>query len=236
LKNNLGFTAEIVTGIKLAPYQEITLRGLMNRNYSLCVWGRGCGKTFIASVFCMLQAMLEPDSRIIIAGPTFRTSRFIFNKIEEILSGRKAVLARQAFENKPSKRNDIHEFKLSNGSAIAAIPLSGEKIRGFRANILVIDEYLLMSREIIDTVLKPFLTAPQDISERQEILEMEDSLIDQGVMKESERRIFEDKTKLIGLSSASYTFENLFVTYADFIKKIYNPKYYENEEGDSGAS
>jgi|TARA_R110000851_G_scaffold106453_2_gene225651 hypothetical protein len=236
LKNNLGFTAEIVTGIKLAPYQEITLRGLMNRNYSLCVWGRGCGKTFIASVFCMLQAMLEPDSRIIIAGPTFRTSRFIFNKIEEILSGRKAVLARQAFETKPSKRNDIHEFKLSNGSAIAAIPLSGEKIRGFRANILVIDEYLLMSREIIDTVLKPFLTAPQDISERQEILEMEDSLIDQGVMKESERRIFEDKTKLIGLSSASYTFENLFVTYADFIKKIYNPKYYENEEGDSGAS
>jgi hypothetical protein len=235
MKNNLGFTAEILTGLKLAPFQEITLRGLMNRNYSLCVWGRGCGKTFIASVYCMLQAMLEPNSRIIIAGPTFRTSRFIFNKVEEILKSKKAVLARQAFVDKPTKRNDIHQFELPNGSGIAAIPLSGEKIRGFRANILVIDEYLLMSREIIDTVLRPFLTAPQDISERQEIIEIEDELIKDGAMTEAERTIFEDKTKLIGLSSASYTFENLYTTYCDFVKKIYNPRHYENMKEESGA-
>lgn len=234
LKNNLGFTAELLTGLKLAPFQEVTLRGLMNRNYSLCVWGRGCGKTFIASVYCMLQAMMEPNSRIIIAGPTFRTSRFIFNKIEEILAGKKAVLARQAF-NKPSKRADIHEYKLDNNSAIAAIPLSGEKIRGFRANILVIDEYLLMSQEIIDTVLRPFLTAPQDIADRQEIIELEDDLIKAGAMTEAERTSFEDRTKMIGLSSASYTFENLYETYKLYCKKIYNPSYYEDSEGDAGA-
>ena len=33
LRANLGFTTELLTGIKLAPYQEITLRGLMNRNF-----------------------------------------------------------------------------------------------------------------------------------------------------------------------------------------------------------
>ena len=57
LKANLGFTTELVSGIKLAPFQEITLKGLMNRNFSMCVWGRGCGKTFIASVFCFLQCI-----------------------------------------------------------------------------------------------------------------------------------------------------------------------------------
>jgi len=50
LRHNLAFTTELISGIKLAPFQEITLRGLMTRNFSMCVWGRGCGKTFIASV------------------------------------------------------------------------------------------------------------------------------------------------------------------------------------------
>ena len=41
LNANLGFTTELISGIKLAPFQEITLKGLMTRNFSMCVWGRG---------------------------------------------------------------------------------------------------------------------------------------------------------------------------------------------------
>ena len=59
LRANLGITTELISGIKLAPYQEITLKGMMNRNFSMCVWGRGCGKTFIASVFCFLSYLLQ---------------------------------------------------------------------------------------------------------------------------------------------------------------------------------
>ena len=55
LRSNLGITTELISGIKLAPFQEITLKGMLNSNFSMCVWGRGCGKTFIASVFCFLQ-------------------------------------------------------------------------------------------------------------------------------------------------------------------------------------
>lgn len=224
LRNNIGLATEILTGIKLAPFQEINLRGLMTRQYSMCVHGRGCGKTFTAAIFCIMQAIMEPNSKILIAGPTFRTSRFIFNKIEELLAKPEALLARQAFDMKPLKRNDIHQFSLSNGSTITAIPLNGEKIRGFRANKLVIDEYLLMSKEIIETVLVPFLTAPQDISERQSVREQEDELIRLGAMTENDRMEFEDKTQLVALSSASYTFENLFLTYKEYLGKIYAPR------------
>ena len=59
LHANLGFTTELISGIKLAPFQEVTLRGMMNRNFSMCVWGRGCGKTFIASIFCFFQCMIN---------------------------------------------------------------------------------------------------------------------------------------------------------------------------------
>jgi hypothetical protein len=219
LRANLGITTELISGIKLAPYQEITLKGMMNRNFSMCVWGRGCGKTFIASIFCFLQCIFEPGTKILIAGPTFRTARFIFNNLEGIVNSKGAELLRQAFNAKPSKRNDQFEW-LINGGSITAIPLSGEKIRGFRANVLVLDEFLLLPEDIIKTVLMPFLVAPQNMKERLEIREVENKLIADGAMKEEDRIVFENDSKMLALSSASYTFENLYKTYKEWIANI----------------
>ena len=220
LRSNIGLTTELVSGIKLAPFQEVTLKGMMNRNFSMCVWGRGCGKTFIASVFCFLQCIFEPRTKILIAGPTFRTARFIFNNLETIVESEGAELLAQAFGAKV-KRNDQYEWKI-NGGTITAIPLNGEKIRGFRANVLVLDEYLLIPEDIINNVLMPFLVAPQNIKERLEIREIEDKLIKEGSMKEEDRIKFENTSKMIALSSASYTFENLYKTYKEWMGNIYS--------------
>ena len=220
LRSNLGIATELISGIKLAPYQEITLKGFFNRNFCMCVWGRGCGKTFIAAVYCFLQCIFEPGTKILIAGPTFRTARFIFNYLETLVDSKGAQLLSQAFGVK-SKRNDQYEWKI-NGGSITAIPLSGEKIRGFRANILVLDEFLLLPEEIIKNVLMPFLVAPQDMAERIKIRELESELISQGVMKEEDRMVFQNNSKMIALSSASYTFENLFKVYKEWSEKIYS--------------
>ena len=59
LHSNIGLTTELLSGVKLAAYQEVTLKAMMNRNFSMCVWGRGCGKTFIASIFCFLQCIFD---------------------------------------------------------------------------------------------------------------------------------------------------------------------------------
>ena len=221
LSSNIGITTELISGIKLAPFQEITLKGMMNRNFSMCVWGRGCGKTFIASVFCFLQCIFNPGTKILIAGPTFRTARFIFNNLEKIVSSKGAELLRQAFAAKPSKRNDQFEWSI-NGGTITAIPLNGEKIRGFRANILLLDEFLLLPEELINTVLMPFLVAPQNMKERLEIRGIEDELIKKGKMKDEDRMEFENNSKMIALSSASYTFENLYKTYREWTNRIYS--------------
>lgn len=221
LNSNLGFTTELLSGLKLAPFQEITLKGMMKRNFSMCVWGRGCGKTFIASVFCFLQCIFNPGTKILIAGPTFRTARFIFNNLEKLVKSKGADLLQQAFATRPSKRNDQYEWEI-NGGTITAIPLSGEKIRGFRANILVLDEFLLLPEDTIKTVLMPFLVAPQNMTERLEIRAIEDGLIGEGKMKEEDRMVFENNSKMIALSSASYTFENLYKTYSEWVDKIYS--------------
>ncbi len=220
LRANIGLSTELISGIKLAPYQEIVLKGMMNRNFSMNVWGRGAGKSFIASVFCFLQCVFEPNTKILIAGPTFRTSRFIFNYLEKIVDSKGAELLAQAFGAKV-RRNDQYEWQI-NGGSITAIPLNGEKIRGFRANVLLLDEYLLLPEETIKTVLMPFLVAPQNMKERIQIRELEDKLIGQGMMKEEDRIKFENNSKMIALSSASYTFENLYKTYQEWTSKIYS--------------
>ena len=218
LRNNLSLTVELIAGVKLAPYQEVTLKGMFNKNFSMCVWGRGCGKTFIAAVYCFLQCIFVPETKILIAGPTFRTARFIFNNIEKFVESKGAELLAQAFGHK-SKRNDAYEWKINEGT-ITAIPLSGEKIRGFRANVLVLDEFLLLPEDTIKTVLMPFLVAPQNMKERLDIRQQEDQLIKKGLMTEDERIVFKNNSKMIALSSASYTFENLFRTYKDWVQKI----------------
>jgi len=218
---NLGFTADMIAGIKLYPDQIINIKGLMDANYSLCVWGRGCGKSYIAAVYCLLQCIFFPGSMILIAGPTFRTARLIFNYIEKICDNPDAQLLFQAMGVK-SKRNDQFSW-LVNGGEITAIPLNGEKIRGFRANILIIDEFLLMNKDMVEKVLIPYLVAPQDIKERQIIRAKETELIRRGVLKEEERMNFKNNAKFIALSSASYTCEYLYEKYSEFVKEIYSP-------------
>ena len=73
----------------------------------------------------------------------------------------------------------------------------------------------------------PFLVAPQNMKERLEIREMETRLIEQGAMKEEDRMVFENNSKMIALSSASYTFENLFKTYKEWMEKIQNNDHYD---------
>ena len=220
LRANIGFTTELISGVKLAPYQEIHLKAFFNRNFNMCVFGRGCGKSFIAAVFCFLQCIFEPNTKILIAGPTFRTARFIFNNLEKIVNSPGAELLAQCFGAK-AKRNDQFEWQI-NGGSIVAIPLNGEKIRGFRANVLVLDEFLLLPEEIIKNVLMPFLVAPQNIKERMEVRELEDKLIQEGSMKEEDREVFGNTSKMLAFYSASYTFENLYKTYTEWSEKITN--------------
>jgi hypothetical protein len=228
LFKNIGLTCSLLGGIDLDPDQIISIKGMLASNYSLCIWGRGVSKSWTAAVYCILQCIFEPNTRIIVAGPTFRTARFIFNNIEKLVETPEAHMLFAAMGAK-SKRND--EFRWSiNGGEVIAIPLSGEKVRGFRAHVLVIDEFLLMTEDIVEKVLIPFLAVPQDLKRRKSIRAREDKLIEQGLITEADRTIFKNKAKLIGLSSASFKCEYLYRKFEDYCKQIYDPKMPETGE------
>jgi hypothetical protein len=98
---------------------------------------------------------------------------------------------------------------------------SGDKIRGYRFNLLVIDELLLLSEKVINEVLLPFMAIQINPRERQKVREAEGELIRLGLMQPEDATVFPNN-KLIGLTSASYEFEYLYEMFKDYKNLIYD--------------
>lgn len=199
----------------------------MTRNFSMWIHGRGVGKSFSAGALTLLQCLLYPNSQILIAGPTFRASRNVWNYIEKFCNRKESQLIAQAMGHK-SKLNDGYSWQMNDGMFMA-IPLSGDRIRGFRANMLIVDEFLLMTEDMVERVLMPFLVAPQDMGDRQKIVEKEDELIAKGILTEEGRTQFQNKSKMVAMSSASYTCEYAYKKYCEYIAQIQDDKLPENK-------
>ena len=221
LKENVTFTTELLTGIELFPFQHMAVKAMMENDYFLGIWSRGMSKSFSTGIFALLDAMLNQGVHIGIISKSFRQSKMIFRKIEEISKDKKAELFRQCI-GKVSKSND--EWSMQIGSSrITALPLGdGEKLRGFRFQRIIIDELLLMPEKVLNEVIMPFLAVVENPTERQKIKDAEDAMINAGKMTEEERTEW-PSNKMIGLSSASYKFEYLYKLYQQYENMIFNP-------------
>lgn len=197
-----------------------------------CYWANGFinHNTWSAAMFAWLYAVMVPDSKIGIISKSFRQARFIFQYIEEFAGGRDGALLQQCFGGKPSHKNDIWEMEIGT-SKIVALPLGeGGKLRGFRFNVILIDELLLMPENVINEVILPFISVNFDPQKRKEVQDREDKAIREGLMTDDERTVFPNP-KFIGLSSASYKFEFLYKLYIEYFNKI-TSKEPRNEKGE----
>jgi hypothetical protein len=222
LRNNTTFTTDLITGVKLFPFQHMAIKGMLESDYFLAVWSRGLSKSYTCGVYAALDAILNQGVEIGILSRSFRQSKMIFKKIEDIAAKPEAYLLKQCI-TKISKSND--EWVMEFGrSRIRALPLGdGEKLRGFRFHRIIIDEFLLMPERIYNEVIVPFLSVVQNPTEREELYNLETQLIAKGEMTEEDRYQWPNN-KLIALSSASFKFEYLYKLYEQYENLIFNPK------------
>lgn len=141
-------------GVKLFLYQKLLLWAMNKYAFFMYIAARGQGKSYIIAVYCVIRAILYPSSNIVLASGTKGQARLIITE--------------KIFALKNNSRNvdrEIKEFKTSanecyvvfwNGSKITAVT-SGDSARGYRANILIVDEFRLITKETIDQILRPFL-------------------------------------------------------------------------------
>jgi len=219
-KSNLGLTLKMLVGVDLLPFQEIMLRAMFAADNSLFVLGRGLGKSYLISLFCILYPIFYPGSQIVLISANFRASRRILEFADRAVHSKRAHLIETSFGNDLRKGNDVFSWTLDNGSKIFALPLSkGDGLRGQRASCTIVDEGLLISKEIQESIIRPFLTAKQNYQEEKEIRAAEDYLIKKGVLTEKDRLSF-PRNKYQVFSSASYQFEYLYEMFQSYKSEI----------------
>jgi len=214
LRENVTFTTELISGIKLFPFQHMAIKTMFETDYFMGVWSRGMSKSFTTGIFAYLDAIMNQGVEIGILSKSFRQAKMIFKKIEDIASKPEAAFLAQCITKK-TKSND--EWLMEIGSSrIRALPLGdGEKLRGFRFHRIIIDEFLLMPERIYNEVIVPFLSVVGNPTQREDLYNVETELIKQGKMTEDERHVWPNN-KLIMLSSASYKFEYMYKLYSQF--------------------
>ena len=219
LRENITFTADLVSGVQLFPFQHMAIKSMFATDYFMGVWSRGMSKSFTTAIYAYLDAILNQGVEIGILSKSFRQAKMIFKKIEDIAAKPGATYLQQCITHK-SKSND--EWLLEIGSSrIRALPLGdGEKLRGFRFHRIIIDEFALMPERIYNEVIIPFLSVVENPTQREALYNLETQSIKKGEMAEDDRHLWPNN-KLIALSSASYKFEYMYKAYEQFEQLIH---------------
>lgn len=223
LRGNLGIAAKLLLDTDLAPLQIVLLKAMFKRNFIMQILSRGAGKSWLTGVYLHLVMIFYPNTRVAIASANFRTARrLLCEYVDDPMKKPKAELANQCYKNL-MKRQDAFELKCLNGSYALGLPLT-EETRGTRADVLVVDEGLLLSNQMIDEVLMPFLSSPRDAKQRKRIHKKERELIKKGLMTEDQRTIFPNVAQFIILSSACFDFQDLHKRYQAWSHLIEHPE------------
>lgn len=146
-----------VLGIRLKCFQQILIYFMMHFNYFMYLASRGQGKSFLTAIFCCVRCILFPESKIIVAAGQKSQAIEVLEKIDE-LRRKSHNLAREIDELKTGANDARCNFK--NGSWIRVVA-SNQGARSKRANVIVVDEFRMVDKTIIDTVLRKFMTAPR---------------------------------------------------------------------------
>ena len=145
--------------IDLKLFQAILLWAMMHHTVFMMLASRGLGKTFLSAVFLVIRCILFPGSKIIIAAGVKGQAAEVIAKIHDELYSESPLLQREIADIH-SKGQDP-EVLFHNGSWIKIVAAT-QNARSKRANIVMVDEFRMVDKEVIDTVLKKFLTSPRN--------------------------------------------------------------------------
>jgi len=143
---------------KLKWFQKILLYAMVHYNYIMYLAARGQGKTFLTALFCCVKCILWPKTQIVVTAGTLKQANEVLLKIQDLLMPQSAIL-RSEIKSCNIGQNDAAIY-FWNDSYIKT-RTSSQNARSARANIIIVDEFRMVEKEVIDTVLKKFLSDPR---------------------------------------------------------------------------
>ena len=149
--------AKDILNLDLRRFQKILLVMMFRSKLFLMIAARGIGKSFIAAIYICIRAILYPGTKIVIASKTRGQSLNILEKVMMELVPNSPAL-KMEIDEKLTKTNGTQAILVFRNGSYAKVVTAGDSARGNRAHILIIDEYRLVDKDAIDTILARFLT------------------------------------------------------------------------------
>lgn len=146
--------------IELHIFQKILLMMMNHSNLFVFIACRGIGKSFISAVYCCIRCILYPGTKVCIASGTVGQSLNVLEKIMTELKPNSPELAYEIDDRETRLTGTNPKISFKNGSYIKVVTAT-DNARGNRAHILILDEFRMIKKDAINTILKKFLSNPR---------------------------------------------------------------------------
>lgn len=157
-KNPQRFVKEFLN-INLKLFQKILIYMMMISTNFMYIASRGSGKTWLTALYCVVRCILYPGTKICVASGVKSQALEVITKIEtdflKNYSWGSSNLANEIEYISTSMNNARVDF--FNGSWITIVT-ANDNSRHNRATTIVVDEFRLVPLNVINTVLRKFLT------------------------------------------------------------------------------
>lgn len=177
--------------LNLHLFQKILIIMMNWSSTTAFIGSRGIGKSYLSAVFCVIRCILYPGTKICIASGTRGQSINVLEKIMLELKPTSPELAAE-IDEKQTKINGTNAQIVFKNSSYIKVVTASDSARGNRANLLLLDEFRMIAKDVIDTILRKFLT--QKRMPRYEELTKE----------ERKKEYAKEKNKTMYLSSAYF--------------------------------
>lgn len=231
--NYIGWTTKVLLNVDLFPIQIAMLQMLWHTPFPMIVACRGGSKTYILAVYAILRALLDPGSKIVIVGAGLRQARLVFGYIETMWSNSPMLRSIVGGGKKagPRQNVDLCYFKIGD-SIIYALPLGdGQKIRGFRANTVIADEFAAIPEDVFNIVVRGFAATTKTPVEEAKRIAFDKELLKMDIPGDVRQQIITDAkqrhgNQIIHCGTAYYAFNHfakLHDTWQAIIQSKGNP-------------
>ena len=148
-----AFTSQII-GVKAFDYQKEILDATGKNR--VIVSGRQVGKSRLCAWLALHKAISEPHVQVLITAPSLRQSSLLFDTLQSEIE--QSALSDDEWGIQRSTQTII-EF--DNGSDIHCVPTGrdGNNIRGYTADMIIVDEAAFIDDKIYGDSLQPMLFA-----------------------------------------------------------------------------
>jgi len=189
--------------VDLKDYQKIWIYEISQKKYHMTIASRGNAKSWLIALYAMSICTLYPGSKVVIVAKSMKQAGLIVsNKIQKDFQPKYPNIARE-IKNIQSSHSD-YRVDFHNTSYIKVV-VGDEKARGERSTVNICEEFRLMKKEIIDSIISPFLEPRQP-----------------RYLSKKEYSHLKEETQRIYISSAGYKNEWIYREFKTVVSESYS--------------